>query len=134
MNNYYGLNEPAFSLSPNPRYLHLSDQHRMAVSKLRYVIENRQGLAVLYGDIGHGKTSLIRHLYDIYNTEEGYQTVMVTNPHYPSEMQLLKRISDEFHLQRRRSKLDQMEELESFLIHPNLKKVKISFLSSMRPS
>src|ERR1051325_4306349 len=112
----YGLLEAPFSISPDPRFLYLSAQHHLALSKIRYVIENRQGFAVLYGDIGHGKSTLVRRIYDIYKADEGFETIMITNPDLPSEMQLLKRITDSFGLDRRRSKLDQMEEFESYLV------------------
>jgi polynucleotide 5'-kinase involved in rRNA processing len=49
------------------------------------VLERRQGFAVLYGDIGHGKSSLIRRLVNLYTEQpEGYKTVLVTNPDYPT--------------------------------------------------
>jgi general secretion pathway protein A len=112
----YGLLEAPFSISPDPRFLYLSPQHHLALSKIRYVVDNRQGLAILYGDVGHGKSTLVRRIYDIYKADEGFETIMITNPDLPSEMQLLKRITDSFGLDRRRSKLDQMEEFESYLV------------------
>ncbi len=111
----FGLLDAPFSISPDPRFLYLSPQHHLALSRIRYVIENRQGLAVLYGDVGHGKSTLIRRIYDIYKEDEDFETILVTNPDLPSEMQLLKRITDSFGLERKRSKLDQMEELEAYL-------------------
>jgi general secretion pathway protein A len=112
----YGLLDAPFSISPDPRFLYLSPQHHLALSKIRYVIDNRQGLAVLYGDVGHGKSTLIRRIYDIYKEDPEFETVLITNPDLPSEMQLLKRITDSFGLNRKRSKLDQMEELEAYLV------------------
>jgi type II secretory pathway predicted ATPase ExeA len=88
----------------------------LALSKLRYVIESRQGLTILYGDIGLGKSTLIRRIFDIYQELEEFEAILITNPDLPSEMQLLKRITDSFGLERRRSKLDQMQLLEAFLI------------------
>ena len=112
----FGLLDAPFSISPDPRFLYLSQQHHLALSKIRYVIDNRQGLAVLYGDVGHGKSTLIRRIYDIYKADDEFETILITNPDLPSEMQLLKRITDSFGLDRKRSKLDQMEELESYLV------------------
>jgi len=112
----YGMLETPFSISPDPRFLYLSAQHHLALSKIRYVIDNRQGLAVLYGDIGHGKSTLVRRIYDIYKSDEAFETILITNPDLPSEMQLLKRITDSFGLDRKRSKLDQMEEFENYLV------------------
>jgi len=116
MLHQFGLLDAPFSISPDPRFLYLSQQHHLALSKIRYVIDNRQGLAVLYGDVGHGKSTLIRRIYDIYKEDDEFETILITNPDLPSEMQLLKRITDSFGLDRKRSKLDQMEELESYLV------------------
>jgi general secretion pathway protein A len=112
----YGLTEDPFSLSPDPRFLYLTNQHKAALAKLRYVLERRQGFAVLYGDVGHGKSTLIRRLYGIYRPQEAFDTLQITNPDYPTALQLLKRLTDEFGLPRRPSKLDQMQELEGHLV------------------
>lgn len=113
----YGLAEDPFSLSPDPRFLYLTHQHKAALAKIRYVLERRQGFAVLYGDVGHGKSTLIRRLVNLYTRQpEAYTTLLVTNPDYPTALQLLKRLTDEFGLPRRPSKLDQMKELEAFLV------------------
>lgn len=111
----YGLTEDPFSLSPDPRFLYLTNQHKAALAKLRYVMERRQGFAVLFGDVGHGKSTLIRRLYSIYRRQDSYETIQVTNPDYPTALQLLKRLTDEFDLPRRPSRLDQMQELENHL-------------------
>lgn len=55
-----------FTLSPDPRYLYLTDSLQEAAAKVRYVCDSRQGLTVLYGDIGHGKSSLLRMLFGEY--------------------------------------------------------------------
>ncbi len=112
----YGLAEDPFSLSPDPRFLYLTNQHKAALAKLRYVLERRQGFAVLYGDVGHGKSTLIRRLFGLYRGQPNYETVLVTNPDYPTALQLLKRLTDECGLPRRPSKLDQMQELEGYLV------------------
>ncbi len=89
MLHQFGLLDAPFSISPDPRFLYLSQQHHLALSKIRYVIDNRQGLAVLYGDVGHGKSTLIRRIYDIYKEDDEFETILITNPDLPSEMQLL---------------------------------------------
>jgi general secretion pathway protein A len=57
---YYGLNERPFDLSPNPRFLFLSNKHREALTHLRYGLTGRPGLTVLVGEAGTGKTTLVR--------------------------------------------------------------------------
>jgi general secretion pathway protein A len=112
----YGLTEPPFALSPDPRYLYMTPQHARALAYLRFTVDDRAGLAVLYGDVGHGKSTIVRRLYDLYRDDPGYNAVLLTNPDQSSALQLLKRITDLCGLPRRRTKLDQMEELETFFV------------------
>jgi general secretion pathway protein A len=57
---YYGLQERPFDLSPNPRFLFLSKGHREALTHLRYGLTGRPGLTLLLGEAGTGKTTLVR--------------------------------------------------------------------------
>lgn len=57
---YYGLRERPFDLSPNPRFLFLSKGHREALVHLRYGLTGRPGVTVLVGEAGTGKTTLVR--------------------------------------------------------------------------
>ena len=57
---FYGLRERPFDLTPNPKYLCLSERHREALSNLRYGITARRGVTVLIGEAGTGKTTLVR--------------------------------------------------------------------------
>jgi type II secretory pathway predicted ATPase ExeA len=59
---FYGLSEKPFSILPDPDYLYLGKQHSLAYTMLEYGVEQRAGFTVVTGDIGCGKTSLIRHL------------------------------------------------------------------------
>jgi len=61
---YYNCRSEPFSLSPDPRFLYLSATHREALAQLRYVVEMRKGFAVLTGEIGLGKTILLRTLLE----------------------------------------------------------------------
>lgn len=58
--NFFGLRERPFDLTPNPRFLVLTDGHREALSNLEYGIASRRGITVLVGEAGTGKTTLIR--------------------------------------------------------------------------
>lgn len=59
---FYGLNDKPFSLLPDPRYLYMGEQHSLAYAMLEYGLSNQAGFCVVIGDIGCGKTTLIRHL------------------------------------------------------------------------
>jgi general secretion pathway protein A len=57
---FFGLNEPPFSLSPNPRFVYESAAHAAALAQVAYSIERREPLVVITGEIGAGKTLLCR--------------------------------------------------------------------------
>jgi len=61
---YYNCLREPFSLSPDPRFLYLAPSHREALAQLRYIIEERKGFAVLTGEVGLGKTTLLRSLLE----------------------------------------------------------------------
>jgi type II secretory pathway predicted ATPase ExeA len=57
---FYGLRERPFDLTPDPRYLVATSVHREALSNLEYAIASRKGITVLLGEAGTGKTTVIR--------------------------------------------------------------------------
>ena len=58
--SFFGLREPAFSLTPDPRFLWLSETHREGLAMLVYGITRRKGFLLLSGEVGAGKTTLLR--------------------------------------------------------------------------
>jgi type II secretory pathway predicted ATPase ExeA len=86
---YFGLKDKPFNLIPDPDYLYLSSKHKMALSLLEYgLMETAAGLTVISGEVGSGKTTLIRKLmrridYDvltvgIINNTNEYQTELMS--------------------------------------------------------
>ncbi|BAN35157.1 general secretion pathway protein-related protein [Sulfuricella denitrificans skB26] len=59
---FYGFREKPFSIIPDPGFLYFSPKHRMAFDLLEYGLMNQAGFNVITGEIGTGKTTLIRHL------------------------------------------------------------------------
>jgi general secretion pathway protein A len=57
---FFGLRQPAFSLTADPRFLWLSESHREGLAALCYGISRRKGILLLTGDVGTGKTTLVR--------------------------------------------------------------------------
>lgn len=108
---FFGLRENCFAPSPNPRYLYLTDQTNACLFKCKFVVEERQGLSVIIGKIGYGKTSVLRELVNGYIDDQEYKIAMLPNGSFPSEMQLAKAISDELGLPARRSLLAQIKEI-----------------------
>jgi general secretion pathway protein A len=59
---YFGLTSQAFSVSPDPKFLYSSPSHKEGLAQLAYGIQARRGFVVLTGEVGTGKTTLIRSL------------------------------------------------------------------------
>lgn len=91
--DYYGLNEKPFNLTPDPRYLYKSESHAKALDLLQYAIRRREGFVVITGDIGTGKTTLCRALLE--RIDRNVFTSLVLNP-FVSEEELLKLVLQDF--------------------------------------
>jgi len=92
---FYGLREKPFMLSPNPRYLYLSESHREALAHLLYGIEQGEGFIAITGEVGTGKTTLCRTLLE--RLGPATDVAFLFNPSR-SGMELLQTISQEFGL------------------------------------
>ena len=78
---HFGLKEKPFSISPDAEFLFLSEKHQAALTALEYGVFEQTGITVLCGEIGCGKTTLIRYLMREIPHEE--MTVgLVNNLHY----------------------------------------------------
>ncbi len=74
---FYGFKEKPFSLLPDPGFLYLGRQHSAAYSLLEYAVLSHAGVAVITGDVGCGKTTLIRHLLN--QVDERVTVGLITN-------------------------------------------------------
>lgn len=77
---HYGLKEKPFSIQPDPGFLFMSKRHRLAFTMLEYGIQNRVGFSVICGEIGCGKTTLVRKLLD--TLEESVTVGLVHNTQF----------------------------------------------------
>lgn len=76
---FYGFKEKPFSLLPDPGFLFLSEKHSTAFTMLEYGLMNQAGFTVITGEIGSGKSTLIRHLLDEIGNE--ITVGLVSNTH-----------------------------------------------------
>ena len=105
-----------FSTSPNPNSLYLTDSLRGVVTKTRYVIDSRQGLTTLIGDIGFGKSTILRFLYSEYSSLEDCNAILITMPNFPSPFSMLKSICEDFEIESARSMQTQQKKFQQFLV------------------
>lgn len=108
--------ESVFSISPNPRFFYVTPSVQAAIAKTQYVIRARQGLTTIIGDVGLGKTSLLRLLYNEYDDNPDHTTAFIVNPKQTSETAFLKAICTEFGVKTKRSQRETEYELRAFLV------------------
>ncbi|MBL7130017.1 MAG: AAA family ATPase [Candidatus Omnitrophica bacterium] len=86
--NYYkvlGLEREPFSTSPDPDFFYQSDEHKAALTNILIEIRLRRGLSVILGDIGTGKTTLSRKLFQLLASRADIDFHMMLDPTYDSE-------------------------------------------------
>lgn len=93
---FFGLAEAPFNITPDSKFLFLSQRHREALSALLYGIKERKGFILLTGEIGSGKTTICRALVHELRSEN-IRLALILNPGL-SEIELLKTINDEFQI------------------------------------
>ena len=94
--SFFGLNEKPFSITPDPRYLYLSRRHAEALAHLLYGITESGGFIQLTGEVGTGKTTVVRSLLE--QLPEHADVALVLNPRLSPEEFLLT-ICDELHIE-----------------------------------
>ena len=75
---YFNIDEGAFSIAPNPKYLYLSPQHQEALAHLLYGVTRPGGFVLITGEIGTGKTTICRSLFQ--EAPEETDIALIINP------------------------------------------------------
>jgi len=112
--SFYGLKEKAFNLNPDPEYFYMSREHEDAYRHLEYAISESKGFAVITGEVGSGKTTLINYLLN--KLELDINIGLITNTNIPAS-QFLKAICREFEIDVDvGDKVDIMDVFQDFLL------------------
>jgi len=99
--SYYavlGLNQEPFSTSPDPDFFFDSQEHHSALMRLLVEIRLRRGLSLVLGDVGVGKTTLSRKLFQMLKQREDILFFMIMDPTSASEELFLESLSRAFNI------------------------------------
>lgn len=76
--SFYNLQGRPFQLTPDPRFYFSSKTHKKAMAYLTYGLNQGEGFIIVTGDIGTGKTTLVRHLFDTLDRNEFIAAMIVS--------------------------------------------------------
>ena len=113
--SWYGFREKPFNLTPDPKYLYLSQRHAEAVAHLEFGHRERGGFIVITGEVGTGKTTLARYFLSKLGPDT--HTAVVLYPAVTAE-ELLRAILDDLHVapEASSSKKGLVDALHGFLV------------------
>src|SRR5882672_1553017 len=92
---YFGLREMPFSITPDPAYLYMSPRHQEALGHLLYGTGQHGGFVQLTGEVGTGKTTIVRTL--LAQKLDNVDVAVILNPRQ-SEQEFVQSICDELHI------------------------------------
>jgi len=112
--NFYGLREKPFNPTPDPRFLYLTAGHREALAQLVYGVQEHKGFLVLTGEVGTGKTTLLRAL--LTRLDSNTSVAFVFNSTLPFD-ELVEYILHDFGIAKTgESRVERLVALNNFLI------------------
>jgi general secretion pathway protein A len=115
--DFYGLTDKPFSITPNPRYLFLSKHHREVFAHLLFGIRRHAGFIEVTGEVGTGKTTVLRTLFLDLEQEEA-RIAYIFNPCL-SAPDLLRTVNREFGLAHQAAPPELHAALNTFLLREN---------------
>lgn len=92
--SFFGFKEKPFTITPNPHFIFLSKNHKEAFAHLLYGIDTHAGFIELTGEVGTGKTTVLRSLLTQLDSDT-YRTALIFNPSL-SAIELLRNINHEY--------------------------------------
>jgi len=112
--DFYGLKEKPFEITVDPRYFYLSDTHREALARLVYSVQEKKGFAVITGEAGTGKTTLVQTL--LGRLDSNARTAFLFNPKLDSNTDFLYSICEDLEVSGEKgTKVDYLIRLNTFL-------------------
>ena len=113
-----GLDKEPFSTSPDPEFFYQSQEHQAALTRLMIEIRLRRGLSVILGDVGTGKTTLSRKLFQMLKSRDDTEFFMILDPTFETEEVFVESLVRTFQIQmdvHKPSLLDMKEAIKKYL-------------------
>jgi len=116
---YFGLECRPFDMSPDPKFLFMTEQHSRAVANIRFALMNRDTFVIISGEIGIGKTTILNAVLDDLGTE--YVTAKLTHTTL-TDIELLQALLSEFGMPNySKKKVLLLDTLRDFFLQQNKK-------------
>ena len=113
--DFFGISEKPFTITPNPNFIYLSGNHREAFGRLQYGLESHAGFIAMTGEVGTGKTTVLRTLLTRLDPDK-YCIALIFNPCLSGE-QLLTSICRELNIEpEERGSLGYLNAMNQFLL------------------
>ncbi|MBP7559233.1 MAG: AAA family ATPase [Armatimonadetes bacterium] len=88
--DHFGLKAPPFSTTPDPAFAYATREHQLAVAKIQYSVEERQGIFLLLGEVGCGKTTVSQFMLNAWRDDQAMSVAYITNPSVRTPSQFLR--------------------------------------------
>jgi general secretion pathway protein A len=116
--DFFGFTEKPFTITPNPQFIYLSGNHREAFAHLLFGIDSHAGFIAMTGEVGTGKTTVLRTLLSQLDPEK-YKSALIFNPCLSGE-QLLASICRDFGIEAaEKNSFAYLEALNRYLLEQN---------------
>jgi general secretion pathway protein A len=124
---HFRLNAKPFATTPDPQFAYGTREHQLAVAKIQYAVEERQGIFLLQGEIGTGKTTVSQFMLNAWRDDKSLAVAHITNPAVRTPSQFLRLLLSHYGVEPPHLLADNWDALRGFLVG-NYKAGKITVL------
>ena len=113
--SHFGLKRAPFSTTPDPEFAYATREHQLAIAKIQYVVDERQGFFLLQGDNGTGKTTISEFLLNNWREDKALAIAYLPNPAARTPSQFLRLLLSSYGQEPPRLQQDCWDALSGFL-------------------